>query len=172
MEENVKCKNLLLKIEKELADLQTNSLNVADKLDEQTTKLENISENNENISYQTDVSKWYIKYLSATFGKVYSKLYSYPVRKNATNLYNVLSLKKNIIKHNLYDKNTPNYIEEKNSLDRIVNKLETIKTINKNCNDELDKHNAILEYNNTLIENSEDKIEKNTKDIKNLLLKF
>ena len=94
MEEDIKCKNLLLKIEKELVDLEENSLYIAEKLDEQTGKLENISENNENISYQTDVSKWYIKYISATFGKVYSKLYSYPVRKNAQNLYNVISQKK------------------------------------------------------------------------------
>ncbi len=172
MEEDIKCKNLLLKIEKELVDLEENSLYIAEKLDEQTGKLENISENNENISYQTDVSKWYIKYISATFGKVYSKLYSYPVRKNAQNLYNVISQKKNIIKHNLYDKNNPNYIEENNSIDRIVNKLENIKTISKNCGDEIDKHNDILKYNNTLADNSEDKIEKNTKDIKKLLLKF
>jgi hypothetical protein len=172
MEENIKCKNLLLKIEKELRELEENSLNVAEKLDEQTGKLENISENNENILYQTDVSKWYIKYLSATFGKVYRKIYTYPIRKNASNLYNVLSLKKNVIKHDLYQKNNPNYIEEKDSFDRIVNKLENIKAISKNCGDELDKHNAILEYNNKLVNNSGDKIEKNTRDIKKLLLNF
>ena len=172
MEENVKCKNLLLKIEQELMYLEKNSLNVAEKLDEQTAKLENTSENNENISYQTDVSKWYIKYISATFGKVYSKIYRYPVRKNAENLYNVVSQKKNIIRHNLYDKNKPEYVDEKDQLDKIINKLETIKTINKNCGDELEKHNDILEYNNTLVNNSQDKIEKNTKDIKKLLLKI
>ena len=74
MEEDKKIDDLLSKIEKELIELKDNSLNVADMLNEQTGKLENISENNENISYQTDVSKWYIKYISATFGKVYSKL--------------------------------------------------------------------------------------------------
>ena len=172
MEEDNKCKNLLTEIEKELAELEQNSLTVAEKLDIQTSKLENISENNENISYQTDVSKWYIKYISATFGKIYSKLYNYPVRKNANNLYKVVNLKKNIIKHNLYDKNVPEYKEEKSRLDCISNKLETIKIINKNCGDELDKQNAILEYNNTVVDNSNDKISKNTRNIKKLLLKF
>ena len=122
MEEDIKCKNLLLKIEKELIDLEKNSLNVAEKLDEQTTKLENTSENNENISYQTDVSKWYIKYISATFGKIYSKLYTYPIRKNAQQVINVVNLKKDIISHNLSDKNKPSYIPENNSLDKICNK--------------------------------------------------
>ena len=84
----------------------------------------------------------------------------------------MLSLKKNVIKHDLYQKNNPNYIEEKDSFDRIVNKLENIKAISKNCGDELDKHNAILEYNNKLVNNSGDKIEKNTRDIKKLLLNF
>ena len=172
MEEDQKCKDLLLKIEKELAELESNSLIIADKLEDQTSKFENISENNENISYQTDVSKWYIRYLSATFGKIYTKLYNYPVRKNAEKIYEVLSLKKNIIKHNISGKNTPEYIEEKSCIDKIVNKLEDIKVINKNCSEELDKHNAILAYNNKLIEDSEDKMEKNNRDIKKLLLKF
>ena len=50
--------------------------------------------------------------------------------------------------------------------------LQCIKAISKNCGDELDKHNAILEYNNKLVNNSGDKIEKNTRDIKKLLLNF
>lgn len=170
MEEDKECQNLLLKIKKELAELENTSLDVANKLDEQTSKLENISENNENISYQTDVSKWYIKYISATFGKIYSKLYTYPIRKNAQQVLNVVNLKKNIISHNLSDKNKPNYVPENNSLDKIFNKLETIKTINKNCSDELDKHNSLLEYNNSLVNHSSDKIEKNNRDIKKLLL--
>lgn len=169
MEENINCKNLLLKIEQELCQLEENSLTVADKLDEQTNKLDNISDNNENIAYQTDVSKWYIKYISATFGKIYSKLHRYPVRDNALNLYNVLSLKKNIIKHTLNQKNNPDCVEEKDSMDRIINKLKNIKAISQNCGDELDKHNAILEYNNKLSDNSQDKIEKNTREIKKLI---
>ena len=172
MEEDKKIDDLLSKIEKELIELKDNSLNVADMLNEQTGKLENISENNENISYQTDVSKWYIKYISATFGKIYSKLYRYPIRKNAKNIYNVLSLKKDIINCNLKDTNKPEYVKENTKIDRILNNLEEVKSISKNCGDELDKQNALLDYNRTLVDNSSDKIERNNRDIKKLLLKL
>lgn len=172
MEEDTKIDDLLSKIEKELVELKDNSLNVADMLNEQTGKLENISENNENISYQTDVSKWYIKYISATFGKIYSKLYRYPIRKNANNIYNVLSLKKDIISCNFKDENKPEYVKENSKIDSIVNSLEEVKSISKNCSDELDKQNALLDYNKTLVDNSSDKIDRNNRDIKKLILKL
>ena len=59
--------------------------------------------------------------------------------------------------------------EENSKLDQISNILKDINHITNVNNDEIIKQNYMLEYNNELVESSQNKISKNTRKIKKLL---
>ena len=158
----------------ELETMKHKSLKVSDKLIEQSDILNKTTDNLENISYQADVSKWQLNYISATFGKIYRNIHNYPIRDNAKKILKIVNLKSKILSFNFnnkYNNSLSESINEKNNdkLENISNLLNEIKEINVLNRNEIDIHNTILEYNNQLNDNTQNKIEKNIRKIKKIM---
>ncbi len=96
MEQDKSCKKILDEIIKELEKVKNQSIDASVELSKQTEGLNNITANLENVSYQSEVSKWQLNYIDSTFGKLYKKINNYPLKENATNLLKLFSLKVNI----------------------------------------------------------------------------
>ena len=161
---------ILNNIVNELETMKHKSLKVSDKLIEQSDILNKTTDNLENISYQADVSKWQLNYISATFGKIYRNIHNYPIRDNAKKILKIVNLKSKILSFNFnnkYNNSLSESINEKNNdkLENISNLLNEIKEINVLNRNEIDIHNTILEYNNQLNDNTQNKIEKNIRKI-------
>ena len=166
-----KCKESLMnEIEREVEELLSQTVMNAEEVSNQTEKLENITHNSEEISHQQNISKWHIDYISSTFGKIYKTINEYPIKERTSNIFRQFRLKTKIFSHNLTVQDAEiEEVEENCSLDRISNKLAKIKKVSIETNRELDKHNSILEYNEEVIDNSIDKIERNNRKINKLL---
>jgi hypothetical protein len=165
---------ILNNIVNELETMKHKSLKVSDKLIEQSDILNKTTDNLENISYQADVSKWQLNYISATFGKIYRNIHNYPIRDNAKKILKIVNLKSKILSFNFnnkYNNSLSESINEKNNdkLENISNLLNEIKEINVLNRNEIDIHNTILEYNNQLNDNTQNKIEKNIRKIKKIM---
>ena len=120
------------------------------------------------------VSKWQLNYISATFGKIYRNIHNYPIRDNAKKILKIVNLKSKILSFNFnnkYNNSLSESINEKNNdkLENISNLLNEIKEINVLNRNEIDIHNTILEYNNQLNDNTQNKIEKNIRKIKKIM---
>lgn len=175
---NSKKKNdkILNNIVNELENMKNKSLEVSDKLIEQSDILNKTTENLENISYQADVSKWQLNYISATFGKIYRNIHNYPIRDNAKKILKIVNLKSKMLSFNFNNKydnkksfNESNTGKNNDKLDNISDLLNEIKEINVLNQNEIDLHNTILEYNNQLNDNTQNKIEKNIRKIKKIM---
>jgi hypothetical protein len=166
-----KCKESLMnEIEKEVEELLGHTINNAEEVSNQTEKLENISYNSEEVSHQQNVSRWYIDYISSTFGKIYKNINEYPIKKTTSNMFRQLALKTKIFSYDLQSKDEDIIeVEENTSLDRISNKLSKIKRVSVETGRELNKHNAILDYTDEIIDNASDKIHRNNRKINKIL---
>jgi len=170
MEQDKSCKKLLNEIIKELESVKKQGVEISVELNEQSETLNEITSNLENVSYQSEVSKWQLNYIDSTFGKLYRKLYNYPIKENASNFLKLISLKTKILgmgsRKDIDTRDTKGYESKLDEISNIVNDIKTISTLNSN---EIDKQNFIVEYNNELVESSQNKISKNTRKIKKLL---
>ena len=163
------CGELLKEIEREVETLLDNSITNASEVAQQTDKLENIAYNSEEVSHQQNISNWHLNYIASTFGKIYKNINEYPFKKTTSKILKQLQLKSNVIRHDI--KTTQNFetVPEKCTLDRISNKLVKVKNIADETNNELSKHNAILDYTHNIVDNATDKMEINTRKIHKIL---
>lgn len=173
MQNDKECRDLINNIVKELEKTRNTSINIGNKLGVQTENIQNIKENLEDISHETDVSKWQLNYIESTFGKIYRKFHNYPVKSNISNLSKLLNFKTKIMNSNFFksEKNVDieKHIKEDDLLDKIENMINDIKQINNINSNEISKQNVILDYNNQISDISSNKINRNTKKINKLL---
>tara|TARA_B100000925_G_C21995982_1_gene468950 strand:- start:379 stop:906 length:528 start_codon:yes stop_codon:yes gene_type:complete len=174
MNESKEYNKILDEIIKELNIVKSKSIDTSVSLYEQTNKINTVTSNIEDVAYQTEVSKWQLNYIDSTFAKLYKKINNYPIRENTTNFLKLFSLKGKILGMGFNKNNQSDFIEkdtkiDNSKLDKIENILNDIKSITNVNNEELTKQNYMLEYNNELVESSQDKISKNTRKIKKLL---
>lgn len=173
MENEKDCNKLLNDIIKELDKTKHNSIEISNKLHCQAENIEKIQDNLDEISHQADVSKWQLNYIESTFGKIYRKIHNYPIKENASNFAKLLNIKTRLIGVNFLKNNIINEVkevkEENTLLDTAEKLINDIKEINRLNNNEISKHNIILDYNNQMTENSSYKISNNTKKINKLL---
>ncbi len=159
----------------ELEQMKQTSLDISNKLIEQSEILNKTTDNLENVSYQTDVSRWQLNYISATFGKIYRNIHNYPIKDNAKKMLNLVNLKSKIMSFNFNTKHNDNYSEKieknesNNKLEKMSKILDQVKDISMLNQSELDKHNLILDYNNQLNDSTQNKIEKNIRKIKKIM---
>lgn len=173
------CEELLDDILRELEMTKSQSNEIANKLNIQTTKMNTVTENVNTIDHETDISTWHLKYIKATFGKVYKKIHSYPVKTKLKSVIKLRYLKSKILQlkeeYMTASLNGPaaelNKSEDthKSKLDDISNVLNELKNISVLNGNELDKQNNILEYHIDMTELVDDKIFKNSSKIKDIL---
>ena len=85
-------------------------------------------------------------------------------------MFRQLALKTKIFSYDLQSKDDDIIeVEENTSLDRISNKLSKIKRVSVETGRELNKHNAILDYTDEIIDNASDKIHRNNRKINKIL---
>jgi hypothetical protein len=193
MEGDKECSILLNDIMKELTIAKDQSIEIANKLYTQTGQLENTSEQLDTIDHEADISRWHINHIRSTFGKVYKKIHSYPIKQKAKLVINELKLKSKLNQYNIQNISNKtlssnelpkdmvtksptvdgmvkrNYIPKENMLDKISSTITDIHYINKLNQEEIDKQNILLDNNINKTDNSDDKIFSNTLHIKKIL---
>tara|TARA_B100000575_G_C23143782_1_gene666947 strand:+ start:7874 stop:8428 length:555 start_codon:yes stop_codon:yes gene_type:complete len=184
MEKDTECSLLLNDIMKELTVAKDQSIEIANKLYTQTEKLENTSDHLDNINHEADISKWHINHIRATFGKVYKRLNNYPVRQKAKIVLNELKLKSKINQYSINKlaisestdvKDTVSTKIHQSSKDGMLDKISSVITdihyINKLNQEEIDKHNQLLNSNIEKVDTGEYKIHSNILQVKKILNK-
>ena len=168
IQNNEECDKLLDDILRELEIAKDQSNAIANKLHNQTEKLDNTTNNEQSIDHEMDVSGWHLDYIRATFGKVYKKIHKYPLKEKAKSALKLISLKSKIVKLRV------NNIEEshndkKTKLDDISKVISELNQISMLNSSELDKQNSILDYNIDMVDTVDDKMFTNRNKIKKIL---
>ena len=179
MENDKECKEILETILKELTKIKNNEIDISIDLSSQNETINNSTSNLENARFQSEVSRWQLDYISSTFGRLYKKINNFPIRQSAENMFKLFSMKSKIVslgiltsKNNDHVQNSDNFKNDENESETIDKILKTLDDINKITNvnkTEIEKQNYTLDYNETLIETTQNKISKNTRKIKKLL---
>lgn len=174
MEKNKECSDLLDDIIKELSITKKQGTEIASKLHEQTIKLENTNDNLNNINYDNDVSKWHLNHIKSTFGKVYKKFNSFPIKQKTELIFDSLKINSKIDCHNIKKlslKNNNNSQKQNNNtkIDEISSLINDINYITNVNSDEIDKHNKLLDKNIEKTEVVESKIVNNIQNIKKII---
>jgi len=168
MENDKECDEILNNIINELEITKEQGIRISEKLNEQT---ETMSTKLEKIENETEVSKWYLNYIKATFGKIYKKCNSFPERYKGLSIGRRLRLKTELI---LAQKATDTSIPKQEYVDntkisKIQNIISDINYISNVNSNELDKQNKIIDYNTELAESNEESMFKNRLKIKKIL---
>lgn len=155
MDKEKTIENYWLEIEKELKILKDTSLSNADIISDQTEKILQIDSNNKVIDHNVKLSGWLLNLINSTFGKIYQKIHSEPIKdkKNPVFKNNTLSLKSKKYSSNL----------------NIINDIEEIKSIHMAISDELDCQNNYLDSINDTSDNISNNLENNLRLAKKII---
>ena len=160
---------ILDNILRELETAKEQSKAIAEKLHEQTIKMDNTTQNIHSVDHDMDVSGWHLDYIKTTFGKVYKKFNKFPIKVKST--LKRLTLKSNLTRLQL-DEIENNLVKQSNDkYDEISKTLDEIKNISLLNSHELDKQNTILDYNVDMVDTVDDKMFSNSNKIKKILNK-
>ena len=84
---------ILDNILRELEIAKDQSKAIAEKLSDQTKKMDNTTKSINSVDHDMDVSGWHLDYLKSTFGKVYKKFNKFPLKDKAKSTIKRLTLK-------------------------------------------------------------------------------
>ena len=169
IEDNEQCNKLLDDILKELEVAKSQGCEIANNLNSQTAKLNSTTSNVQSIDHEMDVASWHLDYIRSTFGKVYKKFNKHPIKNKAKSVLKLLTLKSKIVQlrvDNTLEHSQNDKISKLDNISNVLKELHNISVLNGN---ELDKHNAILDYNNDMVESVDDKMYSNRIKIKKIL---
>lgn len=162
---------ILDNILRELETAKEQSKAIAEKLSEQTKKMDNTTKNIHSVDHDMDVSGWHLDYLKSTFGKVYRKFNKFPLKDKAKTTFKRLTLKSKLTRLQVNEIENNSTRQGKDTYDEISKTLDEIKKISVLNSAELDKQNTILDYNVDMVDTVDDKMFTNRNKIKKILKK-
>ncbi len=162
---------ILDNILRELETAREQSKAIAEKLSEQTKKMDNTTKNIHSVDHDMDVSGWHLDYLKSTFGKVYKRFNKFPIKDKAKSTFKRLTLKSKLTRLQVDEVENNSIRQGNDKYEEISKTLSEIKKISVLNSAELDKQNTILDYNVDIVDTIDDKMFTNRNKIKKILKK-
>ena len=162
---------ILDNILRELEIAKDQSKTIAEKLSDQTKKMDNTTKSINSVDHDMDVSGWHLDYLKSTFGKVYKKFNKFPLKDKAKSTIKRLTLKSKLTRLQVDEIESNSTRQSNDKYDEISKTLDEIKKISVLNSAELDKQNTLLDYNVDMVETVDDKMFTNRNKIKKILKK-